>query len=642
MTTRPAPLKAPGMLALFRAFLNTWAARAFFAVLIASFGLWGISGTVRDLSGPGTSLAIVGDRRIEPAEFQDAFRKRLAEVSRTLGTTTEPTQQIKRAVAEQTLDRLIIQAALADESRRLGVAVPDEAVRQAVFEIPAFRGRTGQFDRTVFNNVMRTNNLTEPRFLDLMRQDLAQRQVIEAVQVGIKAPDTLTNQVFAFQRESRVAEYVEFAFAAAPEPPAPTDAELQRYYDNNPGTYSAPEFRRVKLVVLSPETIARDITMSDAEVGAYYEAHAADYKQPEKRSVQVVIAQDQAKAQAIAAGWIANADWDAVQKAASDAGAAAAALDDATPSEFPAPELAQAVFAAPADAVTGPVQSALGWQVFRVTKVVAGITRPEAEVAGEIRTKFGLELAASEIYAKAKQLEDAVSADPKLDQIPTDIGAAAAMGEMDARGMTRDGEPAPLPGPDALRPMLLTAAFSLNKGEFPRVTEGPGPSFFTMVVEDTEAPALKPFAEVAAQVREDVERDARRRVQEQAAAKLLAATKTGTSLDDAATVAGQRIQRTAPIARGTPAPGVAAPLIEPLFGLKSGEVSMVETPDAFLVFAPTDVTAPDPATDPTGTAQIRTALAQQLSQDMEITFATALRARMKPTVNRAMFDSLSQ
>ena len=47
------------MLALFRRFLNTWAARALFIVLIASFGLWGISGTIEDLSRDN-ALATVG------------------------------------------------------------------------------------------------------------------------------------------------------------------------------------------------------------------------------------------------------------------------------------------------------------------------------------------------------------------------------------------------------------------------------------------------------------------------------------------------------------------------------------------------------------------------------------------------------
>ena len=73
---------------------------------------------------------------------------------------------------------------------------------------------------------------------------------------------------------------VEFPFAAAPEPPAPTDAELQRWYDNHPDMYSTPEYRRIKAIVLSPETLAKDIPITDAELHAAYEQHKAEYVKP--------------------------------------------------------------------------------------------------------------------------------------------------------------------------------------------------------------------------------------------------------------------------------------------------------------------------------------------------------------------------
>ncbi len=635
------PSESPPMLALFRSLLNTWAARAFFIVLIASFGLWGISGTVRDLTHD-TALATVGDARIEPAAFQDAFRQQMVQVSKTLGGKTEPTPQIRQAVAAQTLDRLIVQSALSGETKRLGIAVPDDALKQAVFEMPAFRGRSGAFDRPTFNQVLRQNNLTEPRFLDLMRTDLAQRQLMEAIQAGIVPPESVTRQVFAFQHETRVASYVEFAFAAVPAPAATDAATLQRFYDNNPGLYSAPEFRRVKLVVLSPDTVAREITVTDAEVASYYDAHKAEYVTPEKRSVQVVISQDEAKAGTIAAAWQGGADWDAVQKAATEAGASAAALDDATAGEFPAPELAQAVFAAPADTVTGPVKSSLGWQVFRVTKVVVVPSQTLEAATDGIRGKLARERAADLVYGRVNQLEDAISADPTLDHVPTDIGAEGASGELDSKGITRSGEPAPLPGSDALRPMLLTAAFSLNKEEAPRVTEGPDGAYFAMVVEDSEAPQMKPYADVAERVREDWERDARRHVQDAAAARLLTTVNGGTSLEDAATVAGLRVQRSAPLDRATPTEGPLQNLVEPLFALKPKEATMVETPDAFLVMIATDVKSTDPTTDPAGYAQLRTALTTSIAQDIEVAFAGAVRNRAKPTVNRTMLNSFTQ
>ena len=628
------------MLSLFRRFLSTWAARAFFLVLIASFGLWGIADVVRNVGRDG-AIATVGDRKIEAPEFQEAMRTQLAQVSRMLGGKTEPTPAIRQAVAGQVLDRLVVQAAIQNEVARLGLVVPDEALRAAVFDIPAFRGASGAFDRARFEAVLRNNNLTEPRFLDLMRSDLGQRQLMEAVQVGAAPPEVLTAQVFAFQRETRVAQYVELPFAAAAEPPAPTDADLQRAYDNG-DRYSAPEFRRVKAVILSPDTVARDIEVPDADVGAYYEQHKAEYVVPEKRSVEVVVAQEEARAKEIATAWISGADWDAVQKAAAAAGASSASLDDAAATEFPAPELGQAVFAAPAEAVTGPIQSALGWQVFRVTKVTAGTERSLAQAADEIRTRLARERAVDQVYARANKLEDALSASASLDDLPGDLGVAAVTGTLDAQGNTPAGEPAPIPGSLALRQAFVTAAFALGRNEPARMTEGPDQSYFAVTVEDTTPAARKPFAEVEAQVREDWEREVRRKEQERVAAKLLTAAQAGSSLDDAATVAGLRLERTPPMARAQPTPGVPAEMTEPLFGMKPGATTMIEAPEGFYVMALAEIAAPDPATDPLGTAQIRTALTQSIGQDIELTVAAALRTQAKPQVNRTLLDSMAQ
>ena len=629
------------MLSLFRRFLSTWAARAFFLVLIASFGLWGIADVVRNV-GRSDAVATVGDHKIQAPEFQEAMRTQLAQVSRMLGGKTEPTPAIRQAVAGQVLDRLVVQAAIQNKVSRLGLTVPDEALRAAVFDIPAFRGASGTFDRTRFEAVLRSNNLTEARFLDLMRSDLGQRQLMEAVQVGAAPPEVLTAQVFAFQRETRVAQYVELPFAASAEPPAPTEDDLQRAYDNNGDRYTAPELRRIKAVILSPDTVARSIEVPDADIGAYYEQHKAEYLSSEKRSVEVVVAQDEAHAKDIATAWIAGADWDAVQKAAAAAGASAASLDDATPAEFPAPELGQAVFTAPAETVSGPVRSALGWQVFRVTKVTPGSERPLAQAADEIRTRLAQERAVDQVYARANKLEDALSASGSLDDLPGDLGVAAVTGTLDAQGNTPAGQPAPIPGSPALKQALVTAAFALGKNEPARMTEGPDQSYFAVAVEDITPATRKPFAEVETQVREDWERDSRRKEQERAAAKLLTAAQAGSSLDDAATIAGRRLERTPPVARAQPTPGVPTEMTEPLFNLKQGETTMIDAPDAFYVVSLAEITAPDPAADPLGTAQIRTALTQAIGQDIEMTVAAALRTDAKPLVNRTLLDSMAQ
>ena len=94
--------------------------------------------------------------------------------------------------------------------------------------------------------------------------------------------------------------------------------------------------------------------------------------------------------------------------------------------------------------------------------------------------------------------------------------------------------------------------------------------------------------------------------------------------------------------RSAPTEGVPRELTEPVFALKKGEATMVETPLGFLVASLVDITDPAPASDPAAATQMRTALQQAVSQDVEVTYAAALRDRLKPRVNRTLLDSVAQ
>ena len=633
------------MLALFRRFLNTWAARLFFLILIAAFGIWGVGDVVRNL-GTTTAVATVAGQRIELPQVQEAFQQQMNQLNRMLGGRMQPTEDMRRGAAQQALDQLITQAAIAAEEQRLRLVVPDDALRQAVFSMPGLRGPNGQFDRAKFENILRSNNLTEGRFLELMRGDLAERQLMEAVGAGATAPDTLVRRLFDFQGEKRVAETVVLPFAAAPEPAAPSDAELHRWYDNHPDLYSAPEYRRIKAVILAPDTVAKEVPVSDQDIQAYYDAHKSSYVTPEKRSAEVLVAPDQAAAQKLAEQWKSGADWNAIQEAAKAANATSVALDLASSGEFPSPELAKSVFAATPDTVTGPVEIAGAWDVIKVTKLAPGNAKTLDAARAEIRARIAQDRAGDLIYERANKLQDLLGGGTGLDDLPSDLGVAAVTGTLDAEGDTPQGNPAPIPGGPELRSALISAAFQLKKGDPPALTEVPGQqgavsSYYALIVEDITPPARKPFDTVAQAVREDWLRDRKRHEQDEAATRLYTAVKSGGTLEIAAMAASLPVTRTQPVSRMSPPADVPSQLVQPLFTLKKGEATMVETPDSFVVAVLADIQEPDPATDPVGYGQTRDALTRSIGGDLTTAFAAALRERAHPRVNQQLLDSVA-
>src|SRR3712207_4512881 len=140
------------MLTALRRLASTWVARALFVLLVLSFGIWGIGDTVRNL-GRDTALARVNGEPIEMEEAQAALRREVQRLSRTVGSRFENDPRVRRVLAEQAVDQLVLDRVLRAETARLGVAVPDAVLREFVFSLPGFRGPAGGgFSRAAFDN----------------------------------------------------------------------------------------------------------------------------------------------------------------------------------------------------------------------------------------------------------------------------------------------------------------------------------------------------------------------------------------------------------------------------------------------------------------------------------------------------------
>ena len=315
-----------------------------------------------------------------------------------------------------------------------------------------------------------------------------------------------------------------------------------------------------------------------------YNERREQFVTPEKRSAEVVTTSDEARAQALAAEWRHGADWAAMQAAAQKAGATAVALDDAPQAAFPDAALAKMVFSVPVGAVSDPVKGAMGWYVAKVTKETPGSVKTFDDVKDALRTHLLAEKATDLMYDRANKIDNLLGNGTSLDQLPGNLGLAGIAGTMDAQGNTRDGTPAPIPGPPALKAAVVAAAFQTAKGEQTQLTEVQTPStggsaYYAVRVEDSIPPPEKPFSEVKQQVTKDWTADQQRHAAEVMAAKLLTALKGGQKLADAAAVAGVAVHRTPLVMRSAAAEGMPPALANVLFELKPGEPTMVTTPD---------------------------------------------------------------
>ncbi|MDJ0387261.1 SurA N-terminal domain-containing protein [Roseomonas sp. E05] len=629
------------MLTALRRLAGTWFAKALFLLLILSFGIWGIEDIVRRI-GTDTAVARVGGDPIELTEAQQAARREMLRMQRQLGPSFEMNPRMAQAVGRQAVEQLVLDRVQRQEAARMNIAVPETALRDYIFGIPAFHGADGRFSRPLFDGFLRNNGLSEGEFLNLLRADLQRQQLVGAVRAGAAGPDALTKPLLAWEREQRVADLVLLPFAAAPEPAAPEEVQLRRFHENNPDRFSSPQYRRYTLAVLSPETVAAEIKPTEEELRAAYEAHRNEFEAPERRTIEQALLPSQEKAQAVAEQWRGGADFAGIEAAAQQAGGQAVSLGTTDRSGLPVPELAQAAFALPENGISDPVRTSFGWHVLKVTDIQPEQVRGFDAVRDELAAMVRRERAADLAYERANQVEDALAGGATLAEAAQRFGLALAEVTTDASGQTQAGTPADLPLSGAAEDIALRAVFAAQQGDAPRLAEAGQTALFAFELKEIIPAALRPFEQVEAQVREAWLANARRHAQEERAAALLTAVKGGRPLAEAAREADLPVQRVGPFSR-QPQPGLRLPaeLLRPVFDTPPDQATMAETADGFAVAQPVQVMPFNPDGDPLAVGRVRDAVEQAMLNDLEAQYLDALRARAEVTYNEALLEQVT-
>ena len=626
------------MLVWVRKIMSNWVARGLIGLLVAVFVLWGIS-NVFTLAGGGTSIAHVAGKPVDITAVQAAYQAALNQAEQS--GQAQPDQAMRQQLAGQALAQVLRKQVLEQEAGSLGLAVPDAAIRQMLGNIPQFQ-TNGVFDKAKFAQVLQQNNSSPDQFIADVRDDLSNRQLIGPVLAGVAAPDLMLRQIFAAVAEQRFASTVQIPVAGQPAPAAPADAVLQRYWRNHPDQFTAPEYRKIKLVILSPALLAPQEQVAQADVDAALARAAGSAPSVPVRSVQVLSVGDLASSSRLEAAWKKGASWDKIQAMAKTFGASAIVLDSATQTQIPNPGLAAAVFAAAPGKVVGPVAGDTGMYVFKVTQTGQG-GPDEAALRAQVTQQLQLQKAQADVAQDVDGLQDALAGQTPLDQLPGNLGLTALEGTMDAKGNAPDGIPAPIPGGDDLKAAVVQAVFAAHQGDPAQLTNGPDGSYFAFTVDSVIPPALAPFAQMRAKVLAAWTSDQQTREAEQKAADLLYALDQGQKLDALAAAKHYSVTTSPAITRNSQPPaGIDPQFVSVLFSLKPGQATMQQTAAGFTVATLSQVVDPTPEQDPTDYAELTQSMTKLLQEDIGESFLDGLQQRDKVDVNQKLLSQLYQ
>ena len=394
--------------------------KGLFALLIVTFGIWGIGDIFRNRP-TDTTVATVGAQSIDAGALQTAVQPALERLSSQLGSAVDLRQAKQMGVIDDALGQLVDQSLIDQEAARLQLDVSDDVIRDGIITDPMFKGSNGAFNRGAFDALLAANHMTEGQYVERMKRDIPRSDLMRAVTAGVRPPQTMIDRLYRYRNEKRIADVVALPDAVAGDVGQPTDAELTKFYDAHQDLFRAPEYRAFTMASLTPSDLARKIEIPEDKLKKEYDQRQDEFVLPERRDVQQILAPSEDKAKAAEAALAAGKDWKEV--ATTIAGQDPTTIDLGLTSRAELPKaLAEVAFSLPLDKPSPPVKSPLGWHILRIVKIEPPKTQTFDEAKAKLQAAVAHDEAVDRLYTVANNVDDALAGGADIDAAAAKFG----------------------------------------------------------------------------------------------------------------------------------------------------------------------------------------------------------------------------
>ncbi len=611
--------------------------KALAGLLIISFAAWGIEDFI-GARATDTSVATVGDIDIDPFEFEYEVQRETQRMRRAFGGQLTDEQLIGLGVGNSVLQRMINDTALSLKSGDIGLRVSDDDVTRAIHADQNFHGFDGRFSRARFNEIMHGSGIPEQMYIERVRAELANTQLLDAVAVSAAAvPKRLSELVRSYRYESRTAETLLIRAEDQPQPAAPTQQQLETFHQAQAERFTAPEYRTITYVHLDPESLIDEITVDDEELQAAYDANAAEFIRRETRHIQQMVLDTEEQANEAKKQLAEGRDFITVAKEIAQMEEAAIDLGNMTRDGL-LPMLADAAFGIAQGETTDPVETPLGWHIFAAPEVFPGEVRTLDDVRDEVRRLAAREKAVDALYDLSIRFEDAIGGGATVEEAASEIGVQSiVLGPVDRQGNTQAGAPA---GNLPQIASALPVAFAAEEGIESPLTEAGERGFFMVRVDGIIAPALRPLDSIRADVEAAWAENAREEAARNIAMEYAEKVRNGGSLATLAADVPGEVEVIGPVRRNGGEPTQRS-IVTQMFAVPEQSSDIAKVDGGYVVLRVTASIAPiaDGGDVPTAD-DLRDELIQSVGQDMIAQMLQAVRSDFGVDVHERVYEEV--
>ena len=622
--------------------LRKGAARTFglilVALLVVSFAVWGIADI---FTGYGRQTLIeVGDTEISPEDYQRVQQEVLRAMSQDAGRALSLQEARAAGLDQRVLERLVGGAAVDTHAKQLGLSISDETLLAQIMDDPSFQDAAGNFSPLAFQTALRNIGMSEAGYLQTLREQTLRRQLLITVGEVASSPKVIIDALNRFNEERRVLNYVLVPKTAAEAVGDPTEQDLKTYYENNKQLFTQPEYRKVALIAVTPETVRDELDISEADIKGTYDLKKDTLGQAEMRRVQQIALPNMEEAEKIAEKISSGTDF---VDAAEELGLSESDIDLGLVEKKDLADsiVAEQAFALEQDQVSKPVTGKLGGVVLlRVTEIVEGKIPTYEEAKGDIEEELVKERASGAIFDLHDEVEDELASGSTLEETAGKLKIEyVVVDQVDRTGRKPDGSMLEAPA----QTELLHGVFVTDAGieNDPIDARDEGVVWYEVLGITPET--LSPFEDVRSEVEKGWRQEATRNQVKAFTEKLLSELNAGSkSLEDVAKELGQEVLPTSALKRDDITVNVLPAAVQQAFSLPRGGFGSAASgvDEGRIVFKVDDIVEP-PEVDPRALGQLNSRIALLYSEDIIAEYFSELEQTYGVQINRPALARLT-
>ena len=350
------------------------------------FGLWGIQNYLG--GGKEAPVVSVGDKDFFQRDVNQAYQQYAQNLT---GMKFDEDTLKKQALEKLVRDEVLLQY-VQDEN----LLVSDDTAREFIQTLEYFQ-KDGKFDKTQYQTLLGSQGMSSAEFVNRIKKALVMEQFQRAIVDSSFATPAEITRFFKIQNQTRDIEYVSLSLPSIAQQPG--EEEVTAYYQQHQDAYQTEEQVAIEYVELSLDKLAAEIKPSEEQLKAYYEEQKTLFTSKERRKIShILFAFNKDKSDdALALQKAQKAQQDLKNK---DFAALAAEVSDDKLSAKNGGDLGlfnvgvmekafeEAASNLKLGEVSGPVKSAFGYHLIKVTELMPGEVKSYDTVKAEVSKAY--------------------------------------------------------------------------------------------------------------------------------------------------------------------------------------------------------------------------------------------------------------